>query len=239
MKPRIIIIESDTTRSLVMSYNLQSEGYDVQTISGEEVLQQAITIAKPDLLVLGSMCSQTPKIVFCQRLQKQPATRDLPLLMVASAEEATHKCCLNTSKIKGYIIAPFSMSEFIERVKTLLRHSVRTLMADELVLDRDYYHAVRFGRELRLAPTEYRMLELFMQYPGKIFSRSELRMQLGESFSKISDRSIDVYIGRLRKALIRGKESDPIRTVRGGGYGLNSGSSRSLMLSNPSVQKKV
>jgi len=128
-----------------------------------------------------------------------------------------------TTGADDYVTKPFSVQELMARIKALLRRAAPERMSDilvsgEIVMDRGAHKVTRGAREVRLGPTEYRMLEVFMESPRRVLSRNQLLDRVWGQSSEVDERTVDVHIGRLRKSLIRGNESDPIRTVRGAGY---------------------
>ena len=138
-----------------------------------------------------------------------------------------------TERVRGlatgaddYVVKPFSVPELLARVRALLRrakpeHVATLLRAGDIELDRETHRVHRAGREIHLGPTEFRLLEFLMQSPGRVFSREQLLDGVWGQDVYIDERTVDVHVGRLRKAINRGRQSDPIRTVRGAGYSFN------------------
>jgi two-component system phosphate regulon response regulator PhoB len=162
-------------------------------------------------------------IELCRRFRAAPATRAVPILMLtARADEADRIRGLSTGA-DDYVVKPFSVPELVARVKALIRRAHPERIADaievgEIRLDRTAHRVTRGGREVRLGPTEYRLLEYFMERSGRVLSREQLLDGVWGRDTSIDERTVDVHIGRLRKALIRGREADPVRTVRSAGY---------------------
>jgi two-component system, OmpR family, phosphate regulon response regulator PhoB len=162
-------------------------------------------------------------IEICRQIRAAPTTRALPVIMLtARGEEGDRLRGLSTGA-DDYIVKPFSVAELLARVKGLLRRSAPEKTADVLersgiVLDRQAHRVTRGPRELNLGPTEYRLLEFFMQRAGRVLSRAQLLDNVWGHSSEVDERTVDVHVGRLRKAIVRGNEADPIRTVRGSGY---------------------
>ena len=166
-------------------------------------------------------------IEFCAQLRRTAKTPQIPILMLtARGEEADRVRGLSTGA-DDYVVKPFSVAELMARVKALLRRSAPERIADTLsggniTMDRTAHRVIRDGREIALGPTEYRLLEVLLENTGRVLSRSQLLDRVWGNTAEIDERTIDVHIGRLRKALVRGDEPDPVRTVRGAGYVLNA-----------------
>jgi two-component system phosphate regulon response regulator PhoB len=146
-------------------------------------------------------------------------------MLTARGEESERVRGLSTGA-DDYVVKPFSVPELMARVGTLLRRASPERIADvltfgDLEIDREKKRVSRGGRSIELGPTEFRLLEFLMQRPGRVFSREQLLNGVWGSDIYIDERTVDVHVGRLRKALVRGSEPDPIRTVRGAGYALD------------------
>ena len=219
----ILIVEDESALAELLRYNLEAAGFTVQTVaSGEEA--DVILAQEPfDLVVLDWMLPGVSGIEFCRRLRQRPATKALPIVMLtARGEEADRVRGLSTGA-DDYVVKPFSVNEVIARVKALLRRAAPDLVAEVLTyadikLDRAAHRVSRAGRELRFGPTEYRLMLFLMENRGRVLTRQQLIDGVWGRDGDVDERTVDVHVGRLRKALIRGDEADPIRTVRGGGY---------------------
>jgi len=146
-------------------------------------------------------------------------------MLTARGEEAERVRGLATGA-DDYIVKPFSVPELLARVQALLRRAkpqtISNMLAiGDIELDRDRKRVLRAGREISLGPTEYRLLEFLIANPGRVYSREQLLNSVWGRDVYIDERTVDVHVGRLRKALSRGRETDPIRTVRGGGYAID------------------
>lgn len=146
-------------------------------------------------------------------------------MLTARGEESERVRGLATGA-DDYVIKPFSVPELLARVRALLRRSKPERVADvlslgEIQLDRVRKRVTRGGRDIDLGPTEYRLLEFLMERPGRVFTREQLLDGVWGSEVYIDERTVDVHVGRLRKALNRGNDVDPIRTVRGAGYSID------------------
>jgi two-component system, OmpR family, phosphate regulon response regulator PhoB len=177
----------------------------------------------PDLVVLDWMLPGLSGIELCRRLRARPETESLPIIMLTARGEESERLRGLSTGADDYIVKPFSVPELMARVRALLRRArpervASVLSAGEIELDRARRRVFRSGREIALGPTEFRLLEFFMQSPGRVFTREQLLDGVWGRDVYIDERTVDVHVGRLRKVLNRGRSSDPIRTVRGAGY---------------------
>jgi two-component system, OmpR family, phosphate regulon response regulator PhoB len=223
MPTRILVVEDEQPLVTLLAYNLEAAGYDVTSESRGDDAEMVIADHPPDLLVLDWMLPGLSGIELCRRLRQRPTTKALPILMLtARGEEADRVRGLATGA-DDYVVKPFSVAEVMARVKALLRRANPALVEDALEvgglrLDRTARRVNRDGREVKLGPTEFRLLEHLMKSPGRVYERTQLLDMVWGRDAEIDDRTVDVHVGRLRKALSRGVERDPIRTVRGAGY---------------------
>ena len=223
--PKIAVIEDEDALSTLLRYNLESEGYRVDTIMRGDEVEFAVRENAPDLIILDWMLPGVSGIELCRRLRAWPETRRLPIIMLTARGEESERVRGLATGADDYVVKPFSTPELMARVKAMLRR-VKPEMVSNLLkvsdveMDRETHRVRRDGRELKLGPTEYRLLEFFMHAPGRVFSRAQLLDSVWGQDIYVDDRTVDVHIGRLRKAINRGKEKDPIRTVRGSGYSL-------------------
>jgi len=223
MNARILVVEDDGAINLLLRYNLEAEGFAVDVVESGEEAEVAVSEAPPDLLVLDWMLPGLSGIELCRRLRAGRKTRGLPILMLTARGEEGDRIRGLTTGADDYVTKPFSPAELTARIKALLRRSSPDRLADkitvgEIELDREAHRVLRNGREVRLGPTEFRLLEFFMRAPGRVFSRTQLLDGVWGRDVYVDERTVDVHIGRLRKSLIRGRERDPVRTVRGAGY---------------------
>ena len=225
--PNVLVVEDEDALATLLQYNLEKEGYDVRLApDGEEALT-AVDERAPDLVVLDWMLPKVSGVEVCRRIRSRPSTRNLPVIMLtARAEESDRIRGLDTGA-DDYLTKPFSMAELTARIRAVLRRIRPGLAEDRLsqgdiVVDRVAHRVRRGEREVHLGPTEFRLLDHLMQHPGRVFSREQLLDAVWGSDVYVEVRTVDVHIGRLRKALIEGEESDPIRTVRSAGYSLDT-----------------
>ncbi len=225
-QPLIMVVEDEAAISTLLEYNLTREGYDVRIAAdGEEGLLR-IEEDGPDLVVLDWMLPKISGIEVCRRLRSKPETRNVPVIMLtARSEEADRVRGLDTGA-DDYLTKPFSMSELSARIKAVLRR-IRPALLDEavtygdIILDRAAHRVRRGDSEIHLGPTEFRLLDHLIQHPGRVFSREQLLNAVWGSDVFVEARTVDVHVGRLRKALNQHGHNDPIRTVRSAGYALD------------------
>jgi two-component system, OmpR family, phosphate regulon response regulator PhoB len=223
--PKIAIIEDEEALSILLSYNLQAEGYKVESYTRGDDAETGLRENVPDLAILDWMLPGVSGIELCRRLRAWPETRRVPIIMLTARGEESERIRGLATGADDYVVKPFSTPELMARVKALLRRVKpetisSVLKVADIELDRETHRAHREGRELKLGPTEFKLLEFFMQAPGRVFSREQLLDNVWGQNIYVDDRTVDVHIGRLRKAINRGKERDPLRTVRGAGYSL-------------------
>lgn len=226
-KPMILIVEDEASLVTMLRYNLEKEGYRVcEAGDGEEALT-VVAERKPDLILLDWMLPSLSGIEVCRQLRRKPATRELPIIMLtARGEEGDKIRGLNTGA-DDYLTKPFSLPELMARVRALLRRAQPVpqkgmLSWGDIAMDLAAHRVTRGGKAIHLGPTEFRLLQFFLQHPGTVFSREELLDAVWGPDIYVEPRTVDVHIRRLRKALNCDTESDIIRTVRAAGYALDN-----------------
>jgi two-component system phosphate regulon response regulator PhoB len=221
--PRILIVEDESDLALLLSYNLEAEGYAVESVTRGDEAALRLAENSPDLIILDWMLPGISGLEICRRLRAREATRTLPIIMVTARGEEAERVRGLSVGADDYVVKPFSVPELMARVRALLRRSrperiAERLYAGDLDLDRETRRVRRGARDIHLGPTEFRLLEYLLEKPGRVFSRAQLLDGVWGQAAEIDERTVDVHVGRLRKALSRGRERDPIRTVRGTGY---------------------
>ena len=223
MTPRVMVVEDEEALSLLLRYNLEAEGYQVDVVPRGDDAETRLRETVPDLLLLDWMLPGISGIELCRRLRARDVTRTLPIVMLTARGEEQERIRGLSTGADDYVVKPFSVPELMARVRAILRRSrpeviASLLRAGDIELDRETHRVRRSGRELRLGPTEFRLLEFLMKSPGRVFSREQLLDGVWGRDVYVDERTVDVHIGRLRKAVNRGRVKDPIRTVRGSGY---------------------
>jgi two-component system phosphate regulon response regulator PhoB len=227
MAPHVLVVEDEDALSALLQYNLDKEGYEVTVAADGEEALVVIDEAQPDLIVLDWMLPQVSGVEVCRRLRARPETRNMPIIMLTARGEETDRIRGLDTGADDYIVKPFSMSELAARIRAVLRRIRPGLAEDRLhhgdiMVDRVAHRVRRASLEIHLGPTEFRLLDYLMQHPGRVFSREQLLDAVWGSDVYVEARTVDVHIGRLRKALNRNGEGDPIRTVRSAGYSLDA-----------------
>jgi len=223
MAPRILIVEDEEPLVMLLRYNLQAEGYVVDSAGNGEDAEIKLAEEVPDLVVLDWMIPNISGIELCRRLRARPETARLPIIMLTARGEETERVRGLATGADDYIVKPFSVPELVARIGALLRRAnperiASILRAGDIELDRERCRVLRAEREVALSPTEFKLLEFFIERPGRVFSREQLLDAVWGREVYIEERTVDANVRRLRKALVRRGELDPIRTVRGLGY---------------------
>jgi two-component system, OmpR family, phosphate regulon response regulator PhoB len=226
MTANILIVEDEEPLALLLRYNLEAEGYEVDSAGRGDDADLKLRESPPDLAVIDWMLPGLSGIELIRRVRGRPETRLLPIIMLTARGEEGERVRGLATGADDYIVKPFSVPELLARIRALLRRArpervAEVLTAGDIELDREKKRVSRSGREISLGPTEFRLLEFLMQSPGRVFSREQLLDGVWGRDVYIDERTVDVHVGRLRKALNRGRVPDPIRTVRGAGYSLD------------------
>jgi len=224
-KPTILLVEDEPAQRAVLAYNLKSEGFDViEAEDGEEALVMAQD-SLPDLVLLDWMLPHVSGLEVCRRLKSVKATRALPVIMLSARSEELDKVRGLETGADDYMVKPYSVAELMARVRKELRRTRpasvgEELVFDDIVLDAASHRVSRAQNEIKLGPTEFRLLAAFLENQGRVLSREQLLDRVWGRDIYVDTRTVDVHIGRLRKALMQHGGDDPLRTVRGAGYAL-------------------
>ena len=226
MTPYVLVVEDEDALSTLLQYNLEKEGYDVTVAGDGEEALILVDERLPDLVVLDWMLPKVSGIEVCRRLRSRPETRNVPIIILTARGEETDRIRGLDTGADDYVVKPFSMTELTARIRAVLRRIRPGLAEDrirhgDIIIDRVAHRVRRGPREVHLGPTEFRLLDYLMQHPGRVFSREQLLDAVWGSDVYVEARTVDVHIGRLRKALNQEVEADPIRTVRSAGYSLD------------------
>ncbi len=225
-KPRVLVVEDDPALAVMLRYNLEKLGYQVdEAADGQEALLR-ITEAAPDIVLLDWMLPSLSGLEVCRQIRRRPQTRDMPVIMLtARMEEQDSIRGLNTGA-DDYITKPFSIDALAARLRALLRRAQpapveHSLRFHDIALDPGEHRVHRNGRPVHVGPTEYRLLEFLLRHPRRVFSREDLLNAVWGADIHVEARTVDVHIRRLRKALNGPGEADLVRTVRSAGYALD------------------
>jgi len=224
--PYVLVVEDEDSLATLLQYNLEKEGYQVAVASDGEEALLLVDERLPDLVVLDWMLPKLSGIEVCRRLRQRAETRNCPIIMLTARGEESDRIRGLDTGADDYVVKPFSMTELTARIRAVLRRLRPGLAEDrvrrgDIVIDRVAHRVKRDGKEVHLGPTEFRLLDYFMQHPGRVFSREQLLDAVWGSDVYVEARTVDVHVGRLRKALNVEADGDPIRTVRSAGYSLD------------------
>ena len=225
-QPGVLVVEDEDALATLLTWNLEKEGYAVRlAVDGEEALMM-VDEQLPDLVLLDWMLPKVAGIEVCRRLRARPDARNIPIIMMTARSEESDRIRGLDTGADDYVTKPFSTTELMARVRAVLRR-IRPALAEDTLnygdieLDKVAHRVRRGGREIHLGPTEYRLLDHLMQFPGRVFSREQLLDAVWGSDVYVEARTVDVHIGRLRKAINADGDTDLIRTVRSAGYALD------------------
>lgn len=224
-QPTVLIVEDEGAQREVLAYNLEAEGFRVVAAEDGEEAMMLVDEAAPDIIVLDWMLPNVSGIEICRRLKARSDTRNVPIIMLSARSEEVDRVRGLETGADDYVIKPYSVVELMARVRTQLRR-VRpstvgvVLEYADIRLDPESHKVSRSGALLKLGPTEFRLLSTFMEKPGRVWSREQLLDRVWGRDIYVDTRTVDVHIGRLRKALMQHGGADPLRTVRGAGYAL-------------------
>ncbi|MGR3511673.1 MAG: phosphate regulon transcriptional regulator PhoB [Paracoccaceae bacterium] len=224
-QPSVLLVEDEPAQREVLAYNLEAEGFGVAKAENGDDALLMVDEARPDVIILDWMLPGVSGIEICRRLKSNTDTRKIPVIMLtARSEEADRVRGLETGA-DDYVIKPYSVIELMARVRTQLRRVRPSTVGERLeygdiLLDAETHRVTRDGDAIKLGPTEFRLLSTFMEKPGRVWSREQLLDRVWGRDIYVDTRTVDVHIGRLRKALCQHGGEDPVRTVRGAGYAL-------------------
>lgn len=224
-QPSVLLVEDEPAQREVLAYNLEAEGFGVAKAENGDDALMMVDEAQPDVIILDWMLPGVSGIEICRRLKSNTDTRKIPVIMLtARSEEADRVRGLETGA-DDYVIKPYSVIELMARVRTQLRRVRPSTVGERLeygdiLLDAETHRVTRDGDAIKLGPTEFRLLSTFMEKPGRVWSREQLLDRVWGRDIYVDTRTVDVHIGRLRKALCQHGGEDPVRTVRGAGYAL-------------------
>lgn len=224
-QPSVLVVEDEPAQREVLAYNLEAEGFRVSKAENGEEALLLVDEDAPDVIVLDWMLPNVSGIEVCRRLKMRPDTRNVPIIMLSARSEEVDRVRGLETGADDYVVKPYSVVELMARIRAQLRRtrpaSVGERIAfDDIVLDAETHKVFRGDKLLKLGPTEFRLLTTFMEKPGRVWSREQLLDRVWGRDIYVDTRTVDVHIGRLRKALCQHGGEDPVRTVRGAGYAL-------------------
>ncbi|GGC10223.1 DNA-binding response regulator [Marivita lacus] len=225
VQPTVLVVEDEPAQREVLGYNLEAEGFRVaKAENGEEALL-LVDEEQPDIIVLDWMLPNVSGIEVCRQLKTRADTRNVPIIMLSARSEEVDRVRGLETGADDYVIKPYSVVELMARVRAQLRRTRPgaaglRLEFDDIILDSETHRVTRNGAEVKLGPTEFRLLSTLMEKPGRVWSREQLLDRVWGRDIYVDTRTVDVHIGRLRKSLTMAGGIDPLRTVRGAGYAL-------------------
>jgi len=223
--PCVLVVEDEGAQREVLHYNLEAEGFDVVMADNGEDALLLVAEEQPDLIVLDWMLPRVSGIEVCRQVKADPATRNIPIIMLSARSEEVDRVRGLETGADDYVVKPYSVVELLARLRTQLRRTRPATMGERLtfadiILDSAEHRVFRAGQTLHLGPTEFRLLSTMMEKPGRVWTREQLLDRVWGRDIYVDTRTIDVHVGRLRKALMKNGGDDPLRTVRGVGYAL-------------------
>jgi len=225
MTPFVLIVEDETAISTLLEYNLQREGFETALAEDGDMALLMASERVPDLILLDWMLPKLSGVEVCRRLRRREATADVPIIMLSARGEEDDRVTGLDIGADDYLVKPFSIPELFARIRALLRRTQSNVLSGalkvgDLKIDTKAHRVSRAEKDIHLGPTEFRLLEHFMRRPSQVFSREQLLDAVWGHDVYVEARTVDVHIGRLRKALKLPDRKDPIRTVRSAGYAL-------------------
>ena len=226
MKIKVILVEDDSNLQEIITYNLKKEGFLIRGILNGDDVFSAIKDDFPDIIILDWMLPSISGIELISLLKANKKTRDIPIIMLTARGEEPDKLRAFQIGADDYLTKPFSTAELIARTRAILKRVNKKIVSKtvsyfDIVLNRETKRVTRGSRDVKLGPIEFKLLEVFLTYPGRVFSREQLLDMAWGREIYVEERTVDVHIGRLRRAINKGKKIDPLRTVRSSGYALN------------------
>ena len=226
MSIKVLVVEDEEAISHLLKYNLTAEGFDVTVIDDGDDALLAAEDFQPDIILLDWMLPHVSGIEICRQLRARKETQEIPVIMLTARAEEEDRLRGFDKGADDYVTKPFSMKELLARINAVLRRANPAVAANvvtfgDIVLDRETMRVTRGGAAVTLGPTEFRLLDVLIKRPGRVYSREQLLDRVWGQDIYVEARTVDVHIGRLRKALKKGGLVDPIRTVRASGYALD------------------
>lgn len=223
--PCVLVVEDEGAQREVLNYNLEAEGFEVVVADNGEDALLLVQEEQPDLIVLDWMLPKVSGIEVCRQVKADPATRSIPIIMLSARSEEVDRVRGLETGADDYVVKPYSVVELMARLRTQLRRTRPATMGERLsfgdiILDAGEHRVFRAGQSLHLGPTEFRLLSTLMEKPGRVWTREQLLDRVWGRDIYVDTRTIDVHVGRLRKALMQNGGDNPVRTVRGTGYAL-------------------
>ncbi|HEU4618619.1 MAG TPA: phosphate regulon transcriptional regulator PhoB [Gammaproteobacteria bacterium] len=219
---KVLVVEDEAPIREMLSFNLGRAGYAVEPVASGREARAAIANGYPDVVVMDWMLPDVSGLELTRQLKRDPETREIPIIMVTARAEEDDRVAGLDGGADDYLVKPFSHRELLARIRAALRRSAgaedEVVKAGDLELDAASHRVSVGDEELALGPTEYRLLQFFMEHPDRVYSRSQLLDRIWGGNVYVEERTVDVHIRRLRKALEPYGCDKLVRTVRGAGY---------------------
>ncbi|MCV2870025.1 phosphate regulon transcriptional regulator PhoB [Defluviimonas sp. WL0002] len=224
-QPNVLVVEDEAAQREILAYNLEAEGFRVRIAGDGEEAMTMVSEETPDIVVLDWMMPNVSGIEVCRRLRARSETKSVPIIMLSARSEEFDRVRGLETGADDYVVKPYSVVELMARIRTQLRRTRpatqgEVLVFEDITLDSETHRVQRDGKPVKLGPTEFRLLTTLMEKPGRVFSREQLLDRVWGRDIYVDTRTVDVHVGRLRKALCVHGGEDPVRTVRGAGYAL-------------------
>lgn len=224
-RARILVVDDEAAQREIIVYNLEAAGFEVMSADNGEDAVLMVQEEHPNLIVLDWMMPKLSGLEVCRQLRSNKETKAIPIILLSARSEDVDKVRGLEIGADDYVSKPFSVVELMARINAQLRRHSAALAGEKLTymdieLHSDTHRVFRNGTEIKLGPTEFRLLSFFMERPGRVRSREQLLDYVWGREIYVESRTVDVHVGRLRKALTKNGGDDPIRTVRGSGYSI-------------------
>ena len=224
-RARILVVDDEAAQREIIVYNLEAAGFEVMSADNGEDAVLMVQEEHPNLVVLDWMMPKLSGLEVCRQLRSNKETKEIPIILLSARSEDVDKVRGLEIGADDYVSNPFSVVELMARINAQLRRHSAALAGEKLTymdieIHSDTHRVFRNGTEIKLGPTEFRLLSFFMERPGRVRSREQLLDHVWGREIYVESRTVDVHVGRLRKALTKNGGDDPIRTVRGSGYSI-------------------
>ena len=218
----ILVVEDDAAIRAMLSFNLERAGFTVLAVENGRSARAAIADARPDLILMDWMLPDVSGLELTRQLKRDPDTREIPVLMVTARVDEDDRVAGLEGGADDYIVKPFAARELVARIRAQLRRGggaeEDSVAVHDLVLNTASHRVTAAGIDVPLGPTEYRLLDFFMHHPDRVYSRAQLLDRVWGGNVYVEERTVDVHIRRLRKALTPSGYDRLVQTVRGAGY---------------------
>ena len=222
MQQKVLVVEDEAAIREMLAFNLGRAGYEVLSAATGVEARSSMADKYPDVVLMDWMLPDMSGLELTRQLKRDPETREIPVIMLTARVQEDDRVAGLEGGADDYITKPFSPRELLARIKVVLRRGAayqdETLTAGRLKLNTASHRVSVDGSEISLGPTEYRILHFFMHHPDRVYSRAQLLDRIWGGNVYVEERTVDVHIRRLRKALTASGYDKLVQTVRGAGY---------------------